>query len=177
MNPVPAVPEGLPVDTTPVAPEVIAPYSSLPQVVDPNDPFPDLAFGDAIPGTFIQGEQVVSCPDFSSVAVDYNVARQELTTYCVKVYKTPQAIVDTTVATDSVFMSPLTDTPLIDPALVDTTSTDTTVKTGGLAGSSVRGDYLTPDMAKSPPPVRAGGFWLWCLLHRLFGKRSFDTFS
>ena len=94
-------------------------------VADPNDPFPDLQYGDAIEGTFVAGQQVTSCPDGTSPAIDFNVRSQVVTGYCVKTYRTPVPVV-----TD-----PTSDT--VDPAVVDTQP----LKLGGLAGDGVaRGD-------------------------------------
>ena len=110
----------------PVAP--ITPYV-VPFDTDPNDPFPMLLVGDTIPETFVQGQLVSSCPDGSSVAVDYNVALQQVTTYCVKSYLTPLPTDPTVNSTTD--LTTATSTPFVDVAIVRTTA---------LSGTSARGD-------------------------------------
>ena len=56
------------------------------------DPFPLLATGDQIPGTLVDGQQAISCPDGSGSAIDVNVASGSVTTYCTKNWISPEQI-------------------------------------------------------------------------------------
>lgn len=112
---------------------IAAEIASTPYVpvldTDPNDPFPMLQVGDTIPGTFQTGQLVSSCPDGSSVALDYNVARQVMTTYCVKSYVTPLPTDPTTNSTTD--FTTATSTPFVNAPIV---------RVSVVSGTSARGD-------------------------------------
>ena len=108
--------------------------------VDPNDPFPDLAFGEVIPGTSVDGDQQISCPDGAGRGIEINVKTGALMSYCVKTYITPDpSLVADPVPTVPTDPTLITDAPVIDVSV--TSPADVTpLKLGGLAGTSARGD-------------------------------------
>ena len=134
-----------PVATPEIAPElvptldaVVAPLSAeLLAPADPNDPFPDLVFGETLPGTLVDGDVAISCPDGAGRGIDFNVATLAYQSYCVKTYVTPDpSLVADPVPTDSTLSVdvPVTDVSVTAPADI------TPLKVGGLAGTSARGD-------------------------------------
>ena len=110
--------------------------------IDPNDPLPNLAFGEQLPGTTVEGDVVISCPIGAGRGIDINVKTGALTSYCVKTYITPDPLLMDATASP---VPSITDTVLsVENSVIDvsvTSSADVTpLKLGGLAGTSARGD-------------------------------------
>lgn len=102
-------------------------------VIDPNDPFPLLATGEQLPGTLVEGDQLISCPDGAGKGIDINVKTGAMMSYCVKTYHLPDpSLADPTLSMDTTITTADTPTVTADPPLI---------KFGGLGGTGVaRGD-------------------------------------
>lgn len=65
----------------------------VPSASASEDPFPGISQGQEIPGTKVEGDIAIDCPEGSGRGIEINIAEKKTYTYCVKTWR-PQAEID-----------------------------------------------------------------------------------